>query len=58
VLKTWPYKKLRGVFAVEDETLVALGRGFEDVSLTAPGAELEAEAEEDIVIFLMIINSC
>jgi hypothetical protein len=58
VLKTWPYEKLRGVFAVEDETLVALGRGIEDVSLTAPGAELEAEAEEDIVIFLMIINSC
>jgi hypothetical protein len=49
---------LRGFFGVEDETLVALGRGFEDVSLTGPGAELEDEAEEDIVIFLIIINPC
>jgi len=55
VLKARTYEKLRGFFGVDNEILVASGRGFEGVSLTGPGAELEDEAE-DIVIFLVIIN--
>ena len=56
MLKARTYEKLRGFFGVDNEILVASGRGFEGVSLTGPGAELEDEAEEDIVIFLVIIN--